>query len=215
MVNIDPNEMTKPHLRLDLAMAMDVREFMRELIESLPSGETFEHEFWNSVWREWKARYPLVTDDYLEDREHVNSDYLAHAISKVLTAEDVILTGDSLDAHSVFHSFAVTRGQRVVTNVNFGAMGWDLPALVGACVARKGRRVVLVTGDGSIEFNAQELLTVGAQSLNAIIFVLNNGGYQSICSTRDVLRGTAGGQRRTPRAFRLAHSLALEMLWNC
>jgi acetolactate synthase I/II/III large subunit len=185
MVNIDPNEMTKPHLRLDLALAMDVRDFMREVIESLPSGETFEQESWNSVWREWKVRYPLVTDDYLEDHEHVNSYYLAHALSKVLSAEDVILTGNSLDAHSVFHSFAVTKGQRVVTNVNFGAMGWDLPALVGACVARNGRRVVLVTGDGSIEFNAQELLTIGAQRLNAIIFVLNNGGYQSIRSTQE------------------------------
>jgi acetolactate synthase-1/2/3 large subunit len=96
----------------------------------------------------------------------------------------VILTGNSLDAHSVFHSFAVTKGQRLITNVNFGAMGWDLPAVVGACVARQGRRVVLITGDGSIAFNSQELLTIGAQKLNALIFVLNNGGYQSIRSTQ-------------------------------
>lgn len=184
MVNIDPNELTRPHLRLDLALAMDVRDFMRELDERVPVGESFSCDSWRSTCRDWKDRYPLVTTEYLEDDQHVNSYYLAHALSRVLSANDVVLTGNSLDAHSIFHSFAVTRGQRLITNVNFGAMGWDLPALVGACVAREGRRVVLVTGDGSLQFNSQELLTVGARKLNTVIFVLNNRGYQSIRSTQ-------------------------------
>ena len=185
MVNIDTNEMTRPHLRLDAALPMDVRDFMRELVEAMSPGEQFERDPWTSACRSWKASYPVVTREYVEDREHVNSYYLAHALSQVLNSEDVILTGNALDAHSVFHSFAVTKGQRVVTNVNFGAMGWDLPALVGACVARKGARVVLVTGDGSLQFNSQELLAIGSHRLNALIFVLNNGGYQSIRSTQE------------------------------
>jgi len=168
----------------DVALAMDIGDFMQELIARLGPEETFDHESWSAICQGWKARYPIVTDEYLEDREHVSSYYLANALSQVLTSEDVILTGNSLDAHSVFHSFAVTKGQRLVTNVNFGAMGWDLPALVGACAARREHRVVLVTGDGSIEFNSQELLTIGARGLNAVIFVLNNGGYQSIRSTQ-------------------------------
>jgi acetolactate synthase I/II/III large subunit len=185
MVNIDANEMTRPHLRVDVGVPMDVRDFMRELVEALSPDERFEQESWNSACRSWKASYPLVTREYVEDREHVNSYYLAHALSQVVNADDVVLTGNALDAHSVFHSFAVTKGQRLVTNVNFGAMGWDLPALVGACVARRGARVVLVTGDGSIQFNSQELLAIGSRRLNALIFVLNNGGYQSIRSTQE------------------------------
>ena len=185
MVNIDAEEMTRPHLRLDLRLAMDVRVFMRELIENLSPGEHLEIEPWNAACRGWKARYPLVTSEYVDDREHVNSYYLAHALSPLLAPDDVVLTGNSLDATSVFHSFAVTKGQRVLTNANYGAMGWDLPALVGACVARRGARVVLLTGDGSMQFNSQELLTIGANRLNALIMVLNNGGYQSIRSTQD------------------------------
>jgi acetolactate synthase-1/2/3 large subunit len=184
MVNVDAEEMARPHLRLDLAIAMDVRDFMRDLLEALPPAERFEVQAWTSACRSWKQRYPLVTGEYVEDHDHVNSYYLAHSLSKVLTADDVVLTGNSLDAHSVFHSFAVTLGQRVVTNVNYGAMGWDLPALVGVCAARGAERVVLVTGDGSIQFNSQELLTIGSRRLNAVIFVLNNEGYQSIRSTQ-------------------------------
>lgn len=185
MVNIDPNEMTRPHLELDRRVAMDVRAFMREIVQGLSPDESFDLDAWHTACRDWKVRYPLVTREYLVDGAYVNSYYFAHALSKVLSAGDVVLTGNSLDAHSVFHSFAVTQGQRLITNVNFGSMGWDLPALVGASVARDGQRVILVTGDGSLQFNSQELLTVGANKFNALIFVLNNRGYQSIRSTQE------------------------------
>lgn len=184
MVNIDGGEMTRPHLRLDERVAADVIVFMSKVLQALQPTERFEREPWTTIWRTWKSRYPVVTSDYLQDPNHVNSYYLAHALSSALGANDVVLTGNSLDAHSVFHSYQVKQGQRVMTNVNFGAMGWDLPALVGVCVARKGSRTVLVTGDGSIQFNSQELLTIGRQRLNTVIFVLNNGGYQSIRSTQ-------------------------------
>ncbi len=184
MVNVDQEEMTRPHLAAEMTVAMDVRDFMAALRRSISATERFGSEQWTTMWRSWKVQYPIVTHDYLEDPQHVNSYYLAHRLSEALDNTDVVLTGNSLDAHSVFHSFAVKRGQRVVTNVNYGAMGWDLPALVGVAVARGGRRVILVTGDGSIAFNCQELLTIGSRRLNAYIFVLNNMGYQSIRSTQ-------------------------------
>lgn len=185
LVNVDGGELTKPHLRPDMAIQCDLLLFLRGLREyaNADAGLAIREE-WLAACRDWKARYPLVTPDYTADAEHVNSYYLAHELSRHLDHEDVVLTGNSLDAHSVFHSFAVTRGQRVFTNTNYGAMGWDLPALVGACVAHGNGRVVLVTGDGSIQFNIQELLTVGRHRMNARIFVLNNGGYQAIRATQ-------------------------------
>lgn len=183
IVNIDREEMARPHVHADLTIPLDVGTFMAELLACL-DGETVEHEEWTSLWRAWKSKYVIVTDDYLLDREHVNTYYFASVLSTVLGSEDVVLTGNSLDAHSIFHSFAITAGQRVITNVNFGAMGWDVPALVGASVARAGRRTILVTGDGSILFNSQELLTIGSHKLDVVIFVANNAGYQSIRSTQ-------------------------------
>ena len=59
-------------------------------------------------------------------------------------------------------------------------MGFDLPASIGAAVARKGARVVCLAGDGSLQLNIQELQTVVHHQLNLKIFVLNNGGYLSM-----------------------------------
>jgi acetolactate synthase-1/2/3 large subunit len=59
-------------------------------------------------------------------------------------------------------------------------MGYDLPAAIGAAIAREGRRTICLAGDGSLQMNLQELQTVAHHKLPLKIFVLNNNGYLSI-----------------------------------
>jgi indolepyruvate decarboxylase len=59
----------------------------------------------------------------------------------------------------------------------WGSIGWATPAAFGAAVAAPGRRVVLVTGDGSHQLTAQEIGQFGRLGLKPIVFVLNNDGY--------------------------------------
>jgi acetolactate synthase-1/2/3 large subunit len=64
-------------------------------------------------------------------------------------------------------------------------MGWDLPLSIGACVGSGKRRTICVTGDGSIQWNLQELLTIARNRLPIKIFIFNNHGYASIRSTQN------------------------------
>jgi acetolactate synthase-1/2/3 large subunit len=182
VVNIEPAELEKPNLRIDLGIEMDARSFMQAVLSSPPTMAADPE--WVRACQEWKERYPLVSSDHLTDTEHVNSYVFANSLSQVMGPGEVIVTGNGMDAASVFHSFAPKQGQRMLANANFGAMGWDLPAVVGACVARDNARTVLMTGDGSMELNVQELLTIGSNKLNVKIFVINNGGYESIRATQ-------------------------------
>ena len=59
----------------------------------------------------------------------------------------------------------------------WGSIGWATPAAFGAAVAAPGRRVVLVTGEGSHQLTAQEISQFGRRGLTPIVFVLNNNGY--------------------------------------
>jgi TPP-dependent 2-oxoacid decarboxylase len=59
----------------------------------------------------------------------------------------------------------------------WGAIGYAIPAAFGAAVAAPDRRVVLITGDGSLQLTAQEISRMMATGQRPIIFVLNNGGY--------------------------------------
>ena len=69
-------------------------------------------------------------------------------------------------------------------NTGDASMGYDLPAAAGAAVARDGKRVICLAGDGSIQMNIQELQTVAHHCLPIKIFVLNNDGYLSIRMTQ-------------------------------
>ena len=70
------------------------------------------------------------------------------------------------------------------TNSGCAAMGYGFPAAIGCAVAREGKRVICVDGDGSFQMNIQELQTVAYHQYNLKIIILNNNGYHSIRQTQ-------------------------------
>jgi acetolactate synthase I/II/III large subunit len=73
---------------------------------------------------------------------------------------------------------------RFINCHGLGAMGFGIPAALGACLASGGKRTVCIDGDGGFPMNAQELATVARLGLPIKFFVLNNGGYASIRATQ-------------------------------
>jgi acetolactate synthase-1/2/3 large subunit len=65
--------------------------------------------------------------------------------------------------------------QRFLTSGGMGAMGFALPAAIGAAFANTGRPVVMIAGDGGFQLNLQELQTVVHDRLPIKMVVLNNG----------------------------------------
>ena len=59
-------------------------------------------------------------------------------------------------------------------------MGFGLPGAIGACLARDRKKTILITGDGGLQMNLQELQTLVHYKLPIIMFVLNNEGYLTI-----------------------------------
>jgi acetolactate synthase-1/2/3 large subunit len=180
MVNVDPYEIEKARPVPDLAITADVGQFMDAMLAAPAPVWGSKLDPWWDACRAWRKRYALISDDYFGDITHANSYVFADVLSDALGPDDAVVTGNSLDWWSVYQAFKVKAGQRVYTNVNFGAMGWDIPAAIGACTGRHGRRTVLVTGDGTFQFSIHELQTIAHNHLPIKIFVLNNGGYTSI-----------------------------------
>jgi len=185
MVNIDRQELFKNTVKIDLPVQVDATDFITEL---LPRLNNFQPEYpstWLKTIRHWKEKYPDIIPEFFQDKKHVNSYVFFDKLSARLTKNDTVITGNSLDALGLYQSFKVKMGQRAYTNVNSGPMGWCLPGAIGACVGNGRKRTILITGDGSIQFNIQELNTVSYYKLPIKIFILNNQGYESIRSTQD------------------------------
>lgn len=183
-VNIDEGEIAKENVRADLGINAGAREFLSALSNALGGRSIQGSRKWREACADWKRRYPAVEPEPHAAAGSVNSYAFAETLSECLGHNAVVVTGNSLDACSIYQAFRVKRGQRVLLPTNYGAMGWDLPAGVGACVADRGP-VVLVTGDGSLQFNVQELQTARQNDLPLKIFVFNNDGYESIRTTQE------------------------------
>lgn len=184
MVNIDRSELDKPNYVPDLKVQADAGQFMERFL-ALTSDDDFEPSpRWLDACADWKRRYPLLSEEHYANPDYVNTYVFVDRLSRRCAADDAVVTGNSLDIVSAYQAWRVKRGQRVFTNANFGPMGWDLPAAVGVAAARQGRRTICFTGDGTLVFNVQELLTIGFHRMNVKIFVINNDGYNSIRTTQ-------------------------------
>lgn len=185
MVNIDRGEIENKKIKIDFGIVADAKDFMVELLKQISSINLIPNKKWLSVCQYFKNQYPLINKEYLKDKKHVNSYVFFDTLSDLLTSKDVLVTGISLDACSMYQTFKVKKNQRAFVNKNLGQMGWCLPASIGACVGNNYKRTILVTGDGSIQFNIHELETINYYKLPIKIFVFNNQGYESIRSTQD------------------------------
>jgi len=67
------------------------------------------------------------------------------------------------------------RPRTLVTSGGLGTMGFGLPAGIGARLARPEAEVWVVAGDGGIQMNVQELMTLAQERLKVDVAVLNNG----------------------------------------
>lgn len=175
MVDIDRNELNKPSLDFQLKICADAKTFLVELNRQL-SNETFNFSEWIKQCQNWKAKYPVLTQEQINQKGSVSSYYFVDVLSEVATSEDVIVTDMGFSFQCTHQGFKVKKGQKLFTNGGFAAMGWGLPAAIGACVATKHRTFCLV-GDGGFMMNPQELAVVMHNRLPIKIFLFNNGGY--------------------------------------
>jgi acetolactate synthase I/II/III large subunit len=187
MVDIDHGQLHDQVIKPDLAVQADVKAFLVELLKQAALETMAPSPKWLAACARWKQRYPIILDEYYQDRAHVNSYVFIDKLSDQLSGGDVLVAGNGLDTISYLQAFRVKPGQRTMTSINWGAMGWDLPLAAGACIANGKGRTICVTGDGSLQWNVHELLMIRHYHLPVKIFVFNNQGYSSIRATQTSL----------------------------
>jgi acetolactate synthase-1/2/3 large subunit len=181
MVDIDEAEIRKMKTTIHLPIVADAAIFLRELNRQLGQTSPLRYDDWVQRCREWKRRYPIMQPEYRELRERVSVYCFSEALSAELTSDDVVASGSSGSGVELFLlAFQVKENQRVLHTRGLGAMGFGVPAAIGACLGAGGRRTVCIDGDGSFQMNAQELETLRRLQLPVKLFVINNEGYASI-----------------------------------
>jgi acetolactate synthase-1/2/3 large subunit len=181
IVDIDELELAKFNFPVELPIHVDAGEFWKGLHESIGEYQRPNWSEWVSRCKNWKSNYPVVTEEYRNQKEYANSYVLVEKLSEMMASDDLLVPGSSGACSDVcLQSFKVKKGQRVLNSPGIGAMGFGIPHTIGACIASGGKRTVNVNGDGGFQMNIQELETVHRLGLPIKYFILNNQGYASM-----------------------------------
>ena len=141
-----------------------------------------EDTTWLKRCRDWKEKYPVVLPEY--KREHpVNSYYFIDRLSKLTSEKSTILVDTGSCFHVACQTWKVKKGQRFMTTGGISTMGYWV-AGIGAYMALKNHQTIIITGDGSMQFNIQELATIKQNKMPLKIFIFNNNGYLLIRHTQ-------------------------------
>ena len=137
------------------------------------------------LYNKWAIK-PLMREKWLEYCESMFQNYhISYEWVKQIHFDDVIVSGSSgVTLDELWLSVVLKPNQRMFSTMGLGAMGFAIPAAIGAALA-SGKHVTCIDGDGSFQLNIQELDTVRRLGLPIKFYYLNNRGYRSIRLTQD------------------------------
>ena len=183
LVSVEEAELHKPTVKIDVPVLADLEVLIDELLASDVSPFANANGWLD--YGQWLAHtYPIYQEKFAKSANgRINPYFFLNEFNKVRPDDCIEVVGNSTASVCALQLGVDKYGQRLFGNCNCGSMGYDLPAAMGAAIAA-GRDVYLMTGDGSIQMNIQELQTVAFRKLPVKIVIFNNGGYQAIVTSQ-------------------------------
>lgn len=175
VVDIDPIEHSKRGIRIDSFVQADATEFLKMMLTQTAHVVSAN---WISKCQHWKRLFTAVEPTF-QSPDLVDLYQLADKLSYLMPPNTTLVTDSGLVEVILPSNIRFAAGMDCIHPASQGAMGFALPAAIGAQHASDGT-VLSVIGDGSIMMNLQELESIRFQKLPLKIIVINNNVYSII-----------------------------------
>jgi acetolactate synthase I/II/III large subunit len=167
-VDIDEAEIDKIK-KVNLSILGDLGSILKALV---PLVEHNRRDEWVSRIHQLKNRYPSIGPEAGDDLHPIN---ILKTLGAMVPNNAIITTDVGQHQMWVAQSYPFCFPRSLLTSGGLGTMGFGLPAAIGASLANPGRRVICISGDGSLQMNIQEMATLAELNLPVIIILFNNG----------------------------------------
>ncbi|APP06498.1 acetolactate synthase 3 large subunit [Vibrio harveyi] len=186
-IDIDPSSISK-NVKVDLPIVGSAEKVLATMVGLLnEQGNNNDQEAIGQWWEDiqvWRDRNCLA---YETSPERIKPQQVIETLHK-LTKGDAYVASD-VGQHQMFAAlyYPFNKPRRWINSGGLGTMGFGLPAGMGVKFAMPEEEVVVVTGDGSIQMNIQELSTAMQYDIPVKIINLNNRFLGMVKQWQDII----------------------------
>lgn len=169
-IDIDPTNISKTVLA-DVPIVGDAKKVLTELLKLLDQPNENLRKEWIEKIQKLKKENPL---SYKQDNATLKPQFIIQQIYEYTKGNAIIVTDVGQHQMWTAQFYIFTKPRQFLSSGGLGTMGYGLPAAVGAQLGNPDKLVFLITGDGSIQMNIQELATVAVNQLPIKVAIINN-----------------------------------------
>ncbi|HHG3581699.1 TPA: acetolactate synthase 3 large subunit [Vibrio parahaemolyticus] len=186
-IDIDPSSISK-NVKVDLPIVGSAEKVLTTMLGLLAEQDCGNDEaaitkWWDDI-QVWRDRQCL---SYETSSDRIKPQQVIETLHK-LTNGDAYVASD-VGQHQMFAAlcYPFNKPRRWINSGGLGTMGFGLPAGMGVKFAMPEEEVVVVTGDGSIQMNIQELSTAMQYDIPVKIINLNNRFLGMVKQWQDII----------------------------
>ena len=177
-IDIDPANVGKNRAP-DFTLIADARAALEALGQELDSTgddwvqQSLAHRtrWWNQL-HNWQREQPL---NFRGARDQIKPQHVIRELHRLTEGEAIIATDVGQHQMWAAQFYPFKRERQWITSGGLGAMGFGLPAAIGAQLAFRDQLVVAIVGDGGFQMTNQELATAIQYDLPVKVVIMNNG----------------------------------------
>ncbi len=166
-IDIDPAEIGK-NVKSDIPIVGDARLVLGELVKRV---ERKTHPQWREEIETFKRAY---SPPYKESPKLLPHHVITLIYEKTHGENTILVTDVGQHQMWAAQMYRCEKPRTWVSSGGLGTMGYGLPASIGVQIGNPDKRVILISGDGSIFMKIQEMVTAVNYGLPLKIFVMNN-----------------------------------------
>ena len=167
-IDIDPAEIGK-NVRVDVPIVGDVKNVLGALNKLITPNQ---HIDWVRQIDEWRKEHPSME---IRDCEELLPQFVVRKIYEVTHGEAIMVSGVGQNQMWTAQHYWYDKPNKLLSAGGLGAMGFELPAAMGAKVGCPDEIVWCVAGDGGFQMTMQELATLVQEKIAVKIAIINNG----------------------------------------
>ena len=178
-VEVDASEVDK-NVKADAPVVGDLKRVLDQL---LPLVEPNVHIDWQRHLEDLKSQHPSL---HIRESAELLPQYVLNSLSEVTRGDCIVVTGVGQHQMWAAQHCKFNSPNTLITSGGLGAMGFEVPAALGAKMGRPDKPVWSVAGDGGFQMTMCDLATAVENNIDVKFAILNNGTLGMVHQWQDL-----------------------------